>query len=268
MRYAVVNENIVEAQIGLKAFCLGCSEPVIAKCGTKKVHHWAHRANRMCDSWWEPETQWHRDWKNNFPAEWQEVFLPDSKTGEKHIADTRTPDGLVIEFQHSHIDPAERLIREKFYKTMVWVVDGTRLKRDFPRFLKAKSDFRDFLKPGIFHVDFVEDCFPSAWLESTVPVIFDFLGSELASDDLAVRQPLYCLFPIRIGWYAVIAEIPRKAFIKNVTSGEWLSRIKSFMDELQQIKREREAEAKRQRSTGRVRRLYFRPVRYVRRRRF
>lgn len=245
MRYAVVNENIVEAKIGLKAFCLGCSEPVIAKCGTKKVHHWAHRANRMCDDWWEPETQWHRDWKNNFPAEWQEVFLPDSKTGEKHIADTRTPDGLVIEFQHSHIDPTERLIREKFYKTMVWVVDGTRLKRDFPRFLKGKKDFHDGHKPNIYYLFFPEDCFPSAWLKSSVPVIFDFLGTETNDENIGLKSPLYCLFPVQVGQNAVVAEISRKAFISSVTKGEWLSRAKGFIDELKLIQRKLDEERQR-----------------------
>ncbi|KOS06126.1 hypothetical protein AM493_08845 [Flavobacterium akiainvivens] len=270
MRFAIVDTELVEARSGLLATCPGCEQPVVAKCGSKKVHHWAHKGSRICDDWWEPETEWHRAWKNNFPTEWQEIFLPDIKTGEKHIADTRTPDGLVIEFQHSHIDPKERMIRENFYKTMVWVVDGTRLKRDFPRFLKAKDGFRQVLKPGNFHVEFVEDCFPAAWLESTVPVIFDFLGHGLISDDLSIRQPLYCLFPIRVGWYAVVAEIPRKAFIKSVTSGEWLPRVKSYMEELKQINRERDAEMKKQQRRGSGR-IFFRPVRYVRyvrRRRF
>ncbi|MBK6902853.1 MAG: hypothetical protein IPH04_08585 [Saprospirales bacterium] len=77
--------------------------------------------------------------ENNFPDEWQEVFLPDEEIGEKHIADILTIHGIVIEFQHSHINPQERFSREKFYKNLTWVVDGTRLKTRLSSFLKRKN---------------------------------------------------------------------------------------------------------------------------------
>ena len=64
----------------------------------------------------------------------------DKETGEKHIADVRMVHNLTIEFQHSHIGSLERTSREKFYENMVWVVDGTRLKKDYPRFLKGKKN--------------------------------------------------------------------------------------------------------------------------------
>ena len=35
--------------------------------------HWTHQFRQMCDHRWENKTQWHRDWKNRFPQEWQEV---------------------------------------------------------------------------------------------------------------------------------------------------------------------------------------------------
>jgi len=89
--------------------------------------------------------------------------------------------------------------REKFYKNLIWVVDGARLKRDYPRFLKGKNAFRN-VKKGIYRVDFPEEYFPSDWLESSVPVIFD-----------------------------LITEIPRKAFINTVISREWVVRIKYFL---------------------------------------
>ncbi len=104
----------------------------------------------------------------------KKFFFQMNERGEKHIADVRTSHGLVIEFQHSHIDPEERTARENFYKNMVWVVDGTRLKRDYHRFLKGKKIFVNTKKQGYYFVDFPEECFPSAWLGSLVPVIFDF----------------------------------------------------------------------------------------------
>ena len=119
-----------------------CNGEVIAKCGTHRVSHWAHRGMRDCDTWAEKETDWHRAWKNNFPAECQEFIQHDGQSGEKHIADVRTPHGLVIEFQHSHLDPLERAARERFYGNMVWVVDGTRLQRDYPRFNRGKDGLR------------------------------------------------------------------------------------------------------------------------------
>lgn len=140
MHFALINNNRVKAQPQLQGLCSCCSKPVIAKCGTQKIWHWAHKSKTDCDNWWEPETEWHRTWKNNYPADWQEISLLDKRTGEKHIADVRTVHNLVIEFQHSHIDPQERTSREQFYKNMVWVVDGTRLKKNYPRFLKGKKN--------------------------------------------------------------------------------------------------------------------------------
>ena len=57
------------------------------------------------------KTEWHRGWKNSFPAECQEVIRRDS-TGERHIADVMTSLGLVVEFQHSRLALEERIARE------------------------------------------------------------------------------------------------------------------------------------------------------------
>jgi competence protein CoiA len=234
MRFALIDNKRLEAQPKQEGLCPNCSQPVIAKCGKQKIWHWAHRSITSCDSWWEPETEWHRTWKNNYPADWQEISLFDEGTGEKHIADVRTVHNLVIEFQHSHIEPQERTSREQFYKNVVWVIDGTRLKRDYPRFLKGKKNcfentiFYNTDNPKIFRVDFIDWCFPSAWLESSVPVIFDFRGDGSMNDSEGLRNTLYCLFP-QIGRYARVAEISRKAFINATTSGEWTLRVQEFI---------------------------------------
>lgn len=181
--------------------------------------------------------EWHRLWKSNFPNEWQEIFLPDEQTGENHIADVRTVHGLVLEFQHSHIHPKERDSREKFYKDMIWVVDGTRLKQDYPRFLKGKDHFQ-FVKKGIHRLDFPEDYFPAAWLNSSVPVIFDFRRTETLSDPGNTRNSLYCLLPVRVGTSVIIAEISRSAFVNTVINGTWSERVLHFMRDLTQVKQE------------------------------
>ncbi len=124
MKYAIVNDSKVEAKPKLKGICPHCQSEMIAKCGKIKVWHWAHKGNPPCDPWWESETQWHRDWKDQFPKEWQEISHLDHRTGEKHIADIQTAHGLTLEFQHSAIKPEERESREDFYDNLIWVVDG------------------------------------------------------------------------------------------------------------------------------------------------
>ena len=237
MHFALIGNIRIEAKHGLKGLCPGCSQPVFAKCGPERIWHWTHYKGKLCDKWWEPETKWHRSWKNNYPADWQEVFLPNEQTGEKHMADVRTAHNLVIEFQHSHIDPTERISREKFYQDMVWVVDGTRLIRDYSRFLKGKNHSHS-IKHGVFRVDDAEEYFPVAWIESTVPVIFDFQGVEEIVDTADLKNHLYCLFPVQIGKSNFLAEIQRKTFINTTINGEWIIRARHFMDYLSQVKNE------------------------------
>lgn len=266
MRFALIDHKQTEAAPGLRGSCPGCAQPLIARCGQQRMHHWAHAGNKMCDTWWEPETEWHRSWKNNFPAEWQEYFLTDEK-GEKHIADVRTGQELVIEFQHSHIDPLERSLRERFYKNMVWVVDGTRLKRDYHRFLKGQKDFCHTDMPGMFIAQFPDECFPSSWLKSLVPVVFDFKGIGSVEDSDNRPDHLYCLFPNQGILDAHVAEIPRKAFINSTINGEWSLRVQKFKQGLDQKRRDQEA--RRNRLLGRLFFQRFSGVnRYRRSRRF
>ncbi|HKG08307.1 MAG TPA: competence protein CoiA family protein [Pedobacter sp.] len=237
MRFAIIENSRVEARSGLKGTCPACNQLVIARCGKIRVHHWSHQREKMCDKWWENETEWHRSWKNNYPEDYQEISLLDQETGERHFADVKTEHRLVIEFQHSPIHYEERMSREKFYGNMVWVVDGSRLKNDYKRFAREASNFYGINK-GLFKVNYPEDCFPNSWLESTVPIVFDFqqLGSIANVNDKG--RYLYCLFPIRIGDSAIIAEIPYQAFIKSTLKGEWSLRMDSFMTKLLEIKKE------------------------------
>jgi competence protein CoiA len=218
MRYALSGGQRVEAYPGGRAKCPVHNCEVIAKCGTHRVSHWAHRGKRNCDSWYEEETDWHRAGKNNFPPEWQESVQHDEQSGEKHIADVRTPHGLVIEFQHSHLDPLERAKRERFYGNMVWVVDGTRLRRDYPRFNRGKDDLRPTKIPGYFRLPFPEECFPPMWLDSSVPVFFDFRGVDDIQPPDAFREPLWCLLPGRAEGGAVVVRMSREEFVKAALS--------------------------------------------------
>ncbi|TIQ28394.1 MAG: competence protein [Mesorhizobium sp.] len=227
MRFALVNDERSEAAPKLSGYCPGCLQPMIAKCGTQRARHWAHRGNRSCDPWWEPETLWHRDWKYRFPPEWQEVVRHDEK-GEKHIADVMTENGLVIEFQHSHLPLQEKVAREGFYQSMVWVVDCTRLKGDHPRFLDGRRRFRPTHLNGVFTIADPKGCFPLAWLTCSMPVFFDFGVS--ADTSTAKAEVLWCLLPGRVEGYAVVVAVSSVTFVNAARKWAWIIPVRAVME--------------------------------------
>lgn len=103
---------------------------MVAKCGPRIIHHWAHASRRDCDLWWENETVWHREWKALFPAECREIHHV-AADGEIHRADIKTVSGIYVEVQHSSMTDAERQSREAFYKNLVWVIDGRGFRQNF-----------------------------------------------------------------------------------------------------------------------------------------
>jgi competence CoiA-like predicted nuclease len=129
MQYAKLDGLRCTAQPKLKAICEHCNSSVHAKCGSKVVWHWAHVSVENCDSWYEPETQWHRNWKNNFGQDRSEISVV--KDGVRHIADVLTKDDLVIEFQNSNISSETIMARELFYDKMIWVINGIHFKENF-----------------------------------------------------------------------------------------------------------------------------------------
>jgi competence protein CoiA len=130
VQYALIEGERREAFVGGKGSCPICRGSMVSKCGPRVLHHWAHARRKNCDPWWENETEWHRAWKNHFPAEYREVsyVAPD---GEVHRADIVTQTNIVIEFQHSSMTDAERASRENFYKNLVWVIDGKGFRANF-----------------------------------------------------------------------------------------------------------------------------------------
>ena len=213
MRFALVNNEKVEARKGLKGLCPLCRNDVTAKCGNWRINHWAHKANYNCDSWWENETEWHRAWKNEYPKEWQEIALS-APTGEKHFADVHTDLKLTIEFQNSSISSEERATRELFYGQMIWVVNCNNRARDYARLIKAKA--KDLIQTNVkgFHLTInPENCFPATWLDRKVPVAFDFSSDTSREAQAVSSEPLWYLLPERIEGCSVIVEFSYKAFV-------------------------------------------------------
>jgi hypothetical protein len=138
----------------------------------------------------ENESEWHRNWKDQFPAEWQEHICR-AADGEKHVADVLTDHGWVIEFQRSYIKPEERRSRDIFYRKLVWVVDATRRETDREQFLKAlQASAPVGLDPQspIRRVRSDQNRLLQEWCGSPAPVFFDF-GSGPALWWLLARRP-------------------------------------------------------------------------------
>jgi len=210
MKFALINDDKVEATRGAKGFCPSCGAELIAKCGEVKVNHWAHKGSRNCDPWWENETDWHRLWKGNFPVDWQEVIHFDGN-GEKHIADVKTQTGYVLEFQHSYLNPEERRSRNAFYSKLVWIVDGTRRKTDKLQFEKAIKESTAVIKePLIRRILFPEECRPlKEWHDSNALVFFDFQETKETNQSM-----LWFLFPKIATNEAYISPFSRQKFIE------------------------------------------------------
>jgi len=105
-----------------KAECPLCSSELVSKCGSIKQWHWSHKHNKDCDDWYEPESEWHINWKNEFSIEQQEVTIG------SHRADIFSR-GTVIELQNSPLSSDKIIEREKHYGLMIWLLNGKTLAK-------------------------------------------------------------------------------------------------------------------------------------------
>ena len=209
MKFALVNGQRQKAQPNLLGKCPTCDHPMVAKCGEVRIWHWAHQGSRFCDPWWEQETEWHRVWKGQFPVNWQEV-VHQTETGEKHIADVKTDRGWVIEFQHSYLTPEERRSRDAFYPKLIWVVDGTRRKRDRAQLLNAWKEGVPVGAHSLIRRAFSDNCvLLREWAGSDAPIFFD----------LGEVQVLWWLFAKSTDGPAYVAPYSRATFIESHRGG-------------------------------------------------
>jgi competence protein CoiA len=151
MLYALHKEMKIRASPKENAICPICNKEVIAKCGEINIWHWCHKSIADCDSFAEPEGEWHLKWKSYFPEECQEVIITeeDLLEGEnpikehsthdidtKHRADIRTKNKLVIELQNSPISIKDIQEREEFYEKMIWILNGETLGKNISFYKK------------------------------------------------------------------------------------------------------------------------------------
>jgi len=117
---------------GIKGICPYCEKPLITKCGPFKLHHFAHKRGADCASnkYHDGMSEWHIKWQLtiNDPIPGVNVEVPLNNEEYQKRADLVTPVGVIIEFQKSPLPIEERLLREKHYKNMLWVVHQDRFK--------------------------------------------------------------------------------------------------------------------------------------------
>lgn len=108
--------NRVLPEKGMTAQCPMCRSEVIAKCGDVVRWHWSHTVARDCPVQFDGVTEWHLEWQSY--ADQTEVTIG------AHRADIVTPDGMVVEVQHSAISVEDIRAREVHYGRMMWVFDA------------------------------------------------------------------------------------------------------------------------------------------------
>lgn len=197
MQWAIVAGERFEANPilrGISAKCPCCDSEVRPKCGSIVEWHWAHK-ERDCDPWSEPESLWHREWKDSFPSSWNEVIIG------KHRADIKA-DGLVIELQNSLISPKTIQERESYYGNMIWIVNA----QDFTLSIRERDEY----------VSFRWKWPRKSWWHSEKPLYFD-LGIRGILEVKKIHNETPCggwgtLFPNRSEFLKKIGIIPTRGF--------------------------------------------------------
>jgi len=219
MKFALVNDVRSEAYPKLKGKCPVCGNETISKCGDIMVHHWAHSKSSECDRWWESESKWHRDWKNLFPEDWQEV-THDNINGEMHRADVTNIHGWVLEFQHSYLKDSEVKVRSEFYKKIIWVVDG----------LKARNGREQFLK-FLEHGNYFTRTPGTVLAGKSIPsIVKKWIGSaKLVLIDIGHASTLFSIHRTNLGVFVI--EIPRQ-YIINATLEKTVDGLEEFNNQI------------------------------------
>lgn len=126
MQYAIApSGNRIHAHPDAQGTCPTCGGQLIPKCGSILIHHWAHRTGPDCDTWSEPESEWHLGWKRALEAAGAETEVTRRTETEWHRADAVLVNGTIVELQHGYLSPEEIRAREAFYgDDLVWLYDA------------------------------------------------------------------------------------------------------------------------------------------------
>ncbi len=191
MIWAEIENKRIKAIPKAIGHCPLCKNKVIPKCGEIRTWHWAHQKSQKCDNWYEPQNQWHLDWKMIFGEEYAEIIIQKDKV--KHFADIITPKGITIRLQDSSINKDTIKEIEYFYgERMIWIVNGMNFK---DKFKMLGTDYPDFYwnNPR------------KSWIGVRKPVFIDFGGKYL----IWVKEGMG-------EYHGKVFSVTKKRFIKEI----------------------------------------------------
>ena len=190
MKYAMINSQKVEAKPNLKgALCPKCKSEMIAKCGSIRIHHWAHKKGAHCDEWAEPENAWRLNWLKAFEGFRQEEII--KQGNESHFVDVLTENGTPILFRQKAPSSDDMAKMESFFRGLIWFANMGASIRACKAFEKAMIE--QFITESEIKNVWLCSCekgIPAAWLDAKYPVFLDFRCSEEIVNDY-----LWCLMP-------------------------------------------------------------------------
>ena len=178
------------------AYCPCCGKSMVAKAGEMRIPHWAHSKAERCDEWWEPETEWHVEWRNRFLDVSEAVSRVEvehvlEKDGTKHFSDVRINDELSLVLRRARLDENTINARISFFGNLIWIVQGkvseyNRLKRQLSsKELKKVDGLKNCYKCDNIWYSFFE-----RWSCSRCPIVFDFKSASDGSEaDLWIVVP-------------------------------------------------------------------------------
>ena len=161
----------------------------------------------------------------------------------------KTDKEWVFEFQHSPIKPEERQAREAFYSKLIWVVDGTHLKRAKKQFFRVWDEGSWVSpKPALRKISFPQECeLIRKWLGCRAPVFFDF-GEGISP----IESTFWCLLPNCPDGETYVAGFIRENFINfhlsetTETTPGFAELMKSYNKMISDYNAQREIERRQQ----------------------
>lgn len=213
MKFAFVGNDRREASAGLTGSCPVCQNVVTPGQNSERMWMWFHIGRAKCDGWLEVETKWHREWKDNFPTSWQEISLSQATKNNLGVS-IRSGLGIALELKQEKIRNHELSSRETRHRKMFWIVDCAENKNSIRKIKPKLGGWTEVSSGQAQIINFPEKTFPKDWLNSTVPVLFDF--KFLCDGPSGEPEPfLICLLPGRVGARAVFFLILKRHFIES-----------------------------------------------------
>ena len=91
----------------------------------------------------------------------------------------------------------EQYSREQFYKNMIWVIDAKKYYDKFKQninLLEHCKSNKNYFYMKIDSFELQKNCFPQRWIDSSVPVVFDFgIQDDLEDNDYNYYVAFLCL---------------------------------------------------------------------------